>query len=96
VCLISTINQRTGKSPALARKVRTRLEQNFGEEYNCLTNLIGEVRSELKKRAVVISGDDWEKALDLDLLIEMLRTGQRGKAKAILLGNLERLKQVNL
>ena len=84
-----------GRSPALARKVRTRLEQNLGGEYASLTGLIAEVRSELKKRAVIVSGDDWQKALDLDLLIELLRTGQREKAKATLLGNLETLREVN-
>ena len=78
-----------GRSPALARKVRTRLEQNFGEEYASLTGLVEEVRSELKKRAVTVSGDDWQKALDLDLLLELLRTGHREKARATLLGNLE-------
>lgn len=84
-----------GRSPALARRVRTRLEQNFGEEYTSLTSLSGEVRSELKKKAVIVSGDDWQRALDLDLLIELLRTGQLGKAKATLLDNLEKLRQVN-
>lgn len=83
------------RSPALARKIRTRLEQDFGAEYASLTSLIEEVRSELKKRAVIVSGNDWQKALDLDLLIELLRTGQREKAKATLLSNLETLRQVN-
>ena len=78
-----------GKSPALARKIRTRLENNFGEEYASLTDLIGEVRAELKQKALRPSGDDWQKALDLDLLIELLRTGQREKAKTTLLGNLK-------
>ena len=80
-----------GKSPALARKIRIGLEQHFGEEYANLIALIGEVRSELKERAVIIGGDDWQEALDLDLLVELLRTGQREKAKATLLGNLETL-----
>ena len=83
------------RSPALARKIRTRLEQDFGVEYASLTSLIEEVRSELKKRAVKVSGNDWQKALDLDLLIELLRTGQREKAKATLLSNLETLRQAN-
>jgi len=79
----------SGASPALARKLRTRLEQNFGEEYASLTDLIGEVRSELRKRAVTVSGDDWQKALDLGLLLELLSSGQREKARAILLDSLE-------
>ena len=84
-----------GSSPALARKIRTRLEQDFGEEYTSLTDLIKEVRTESKKRAITISSDDWQRALDLDLLIELLRNGQRDKAKATLLANLETLGQAN-
>ncbi|MFC2003278.1 bifunctional precorrin-2 dehydrogenase/sirohydrochlorin ferrochelatase [Chloroflexota bacterium] len=80
-----------GKSPALARKIRTRLEKNFGEEYASLTELVEEVRAELKQKAVRLSGNDWQNALDLDLLVELLRTGQREKAKTTLLGNLKAL-----
>jgi len=83
------------RSPALARKIRDRLEQDFGAEYASLADLVEDVRSELKKRAVRVSGNDWQKALDLDLLLGLLRTGQRDKAKATLLGNLEMLRQVN-
>ena len=75
----------TGKSPALARKVRTSLEQYFGEEYASLTDLIGEVRTELKGKGAEVSSDDWQKALDLDLFIKLLQNGQREKAKATLL-----------
>jgi len=81
-----------GASPALARKVRTRLEQNLEEEYASLTDLVGEVRSELRQRGVTISGDAWQKALDLDLLVELLRNGQREKAKATLLDSLGKQK----
>ena len=80
-----------GASPALARKLRTRLEQDFREEYASLTDLVGEVRSELRKKAVIVSGDDWQKALDLDMLLDLIRSGQREKAKAILLDRLKPL-----
>lgn len=83
------------RSPALAQKIRTRLEQDFGEEYASLADVIEEVRSELKRREVVVSGNDWQRAMDLDLLLELLRNGQRDKAKATLMVNLERLRQVN-
>lgn len=82
-----------GASPALARKVRTFLEQSFGEEYTLLLSLVKEVRSALKKKGVVVSADAWQEALDLDFLIELLRTGQREKAKAVLLSNLEEKKE---
>jgi len=81
-----------GKSPALARKIRTRLEKDFGAEYASLALLIGEVRSELKRQGIKINGHSWQEAINLDVLIELLRTGQSKKAKATLLVNLERLR----
>ena len=78
-----------GGSPALARKIKSRLEQVYGQDYSALLDLVKEVRGELKKQAITITGDDWQKALDLDVLIELLRNGQREKAKAILWQNLE-------
>ena len=70
-----------GKSPALARKIRLELERGFGEEYALLATLIDEVRSELKQQKITILGDVWQQALDLDILLELLRSGQRGEAK---------------
>ena len=82
-----------GKSPALARKIRTRLEKDFGTEYASLALLVDEVRSELKRQGIKINGYGWQEAIDLDVLIELLRAGQNEKAKATLLANLERLRQ---
>jgi len=79
-----------GKSPALARKIRTRLESDFGKEYVSLVKLIGEVRSELKRRRVKVNASIWQDALDLDQLIKMVRAGQYEKAKATLLNNMEK------
>lgn len=84
-----------GNSPALSRKLRTSLEQGFSEEYTHLTDLIREVRSKFKKRKITIDSDDWQKAIDLDLLIELLQSGQRDKAKAILIHNLETVREIN-
>jgi len=70
-----------GKSPALARKIRLELERGFGEEYALLATLIDEVRSELKHQKITILGDVWQQALDLDILLELLRSGQRDEAK---------------
>ena len=85
----------SGRSPALARKIRSRLEENFGEEYASLVGLIDEVRSELKRRGVTADSDVWQKALDLDSIVEMVRAGRDDEAKATLLSNLEMLKQMN-
>ena len=60
-----------GKSPALARKIRTKLEKEFGVEYINLYKLIGEARSEIKKQGLNISNDDWQQGLDLDTLVDL-------------------------
>jgi len=78
-----------GKSPALARKIRTKLEKDFGDEYASLTRLVSEVRAEAKKQKIEVDGNDWQEALDLDLLLELLRRGEEKKAKTILLTNLK-------
>jgi siroheme synthase-like protein len=77
-----------GKSPALARKIRTKLEKEFGEEYNNLCKLISETRSEIKKRGLNINNDTWQQGLDLDTLIDLLKKGDREKAKTFLYNKL--------
>jgi siroheme synthase-like protein len=84
-----------GVSPALARKIRTKLEKNFGEEYASLLSLIGEVRSNLKKKGYRVGTEAWQEALDLDLLIQLIRSGHRKEAKAILLTKLQDNKRKN-
>jgi siroheme synthase-like protein len=80
----------TGRSPALTRKIRTRLEKEFGDEYASLVNLIAEVRAEVKRRGIKVSSDDWQEALDLDLMLDLLQKGDGEKAKAVLLDKLMR------
>jgi siroheme synthase-like protein len=82
-----------GKSPALARKIRAELEKSFGAEYASLVSLINEVRSELKRKGVTVHGDDWQEALDLDSLVEMIRAGRTEEVKASLLHNLNKLEK---
>jgi len=78
-----------GRSPALARKLRTRLEKDCGDEYASLALLVNEVRAEVKHRGIEIDSDAWQEALDLDLLTDLLRRGDNEKAKAVLLRYLE-------
>lgn len=78
-----------GMSPALAKKIRTILEQIFGEEYASLLSLIKEVRSELKLKGKRVSASTWQEAIDLDMLMGFLRAGQRKEAKAILFQKLK-------
>ncbi len=79
-----------GRSPALARKIRTRLEKDFGDEYASLALLLDEVRAEVKRQGIKVNGDAWQEALDLDLLGDLLRRGDNERAKAILLSNLKK------
>ncbi len=78
-----------GTSPALARKIRSRLEKELGDEYALLVGLIGEVRAELKQKKIEVDGDSWQEALDLDLLLDLVRKGETERAKAALLRNLK-------
>ncbi len=79
-----------GRSPALARKIRTVLEKDFGNEYSSLALLIDEVRAEVKREGIKVSGDDWQQALDLDLLVGLVREGKGEKARVVLLNNLKK------
>lgn len=78
-----------GKSPALARKIRKKLEKEYGEEYGTLLQLISKLRDEIKQRGLDISGDEWQKALDLDTLISLLNKGNREEAEIFLRDKLD-------
>jgi precorrin-2 dehydrogenase/sirohydrochlorin ferrochelatase len=77
-----------GKSPALARRIRTELEQSFASEYASLALLISEVRQELKRDGIHVDGDAWQRSLDLEPLLDMLKKGEFEQAKEKLLSNL--------
>ena len=83
----------SGKSPALARKIRSKIEHEFGNEYAQLALLVSEVRLNLKQQEIFIDNDVWQEALDLELLTELVRNGKNQEAKDILLGNLKKLGQ---
>jgi precorrin-2 dehydrogenase / sirohydrochlorin ferrochelatase len=85
---ISVAFSTSGKSPALARKVRARLEAEFGEEYDALATLVEEIRQELKGSLIKVRNDEWQKALDLDLLVALLKKGEKEKASEALRRNL--------
>jgi len=79
----------SGKSPALARKLRTQIEQDIGEQYVPLTDLIAEVREEIIGAGIKVSGDKWQEALDLPFLFELLTEGGKEKARQYLLTRLK-------
>jgi len=78
----------SGMGPALARRLRERLEAEFGREYAALAELVEEVRAELKTRGLKPDGDAWQAALDLEHLVNLLRRGEREQARLVLLDNL--------
>lgn len=78
-----------GKSPALSKKIRTKLEKSLREEYASLLSIIGEIRSTIKEKGYRVDAETWEEALDLNLLIRLLQEGKRDRAKTILLRKLK-------
>ena len=79
----------SGQSPALARKLRTKLEEEYGEEYARLGRLLGEVRAEARKQKITVDGDGWQAAIDLDRILELIKNGEEKKAKNTVLNNLK-------
>ena len=77
-----------GASPAFARKIKTWLEKSMGEDYAELLSLVKEVRSELKRGGKPVSPEVWQEGLDLDLLIGLVKKGEKDKAKKLLLKRL--------
>jgi precorrin-2 dehydrogenase len=75
----------SGKSPAMARRVREQLEALFGEEYAPFLELIGAIRMKLlKKRGdSVIFNRMYERLIDSPLL-EWLREGKVKEINAFL------------
>ena len=86
---ISIAISTSGKSPALARKLRTRLEKEFGEEYSRLACLLSDVRSEILKKKIKINEEDWQEAINLDSLIELLNNDEEEKARTTILEKLK-------
>jgi siroheme synthase-like protein len=78
-----------GVSPALARKIRTKLEKSFGKEYASLISIIREIRSAIKRKRIRVGAEIWQEALDLDSLIHLLQAGQQKKVKTYLMGKLK-------
>jgi siroheme synthase-like protein len=81
----------SGMSPALARKIRSRLEKDISKEYETLAVICEEVRAQLKRDRIKVSGSRWQEALDLDHLIALIREGRSSEAKSLLLHNLKQI-----
>ena len=83
----------SGRSPALARKIRSELEQDFKAEYAQLALIADEVRSELKQHGAIINSDVWQEVLSLNSLIKLLRQGKRREAKEVMLTKLKAMER---
>ena len=79
-----------GKSPALAHRIKEELENIFGDDYATLLALVGRVRSELRQSGVTATGEDWQRALDINMLLTLIREGKIDEAKQRLMESLER------
>jgi len=83
----------SGRSPALARKIRSELENDFKAEYAQLAIVADEVRSDLKQEGITVSSDAWQEVLSLNSLMELLRQGKNRDVKEIMLTRLKTLEQ---
>jgi len=81
----------SGKSPALACKIRSELEKDFIAEYAQLASLIDEVRSELKQQRTSISSYIWQEIVSSHSLLELLKQGKSREAKETILQKLKGL-----
>jgi precorrin-2 dehydrogenase / sirohydrochlorin ferrochelatase len=84
-----------GRSPALARRLRERLERQFGPEWAEALEALGEVRAETLHDLPDLAERSrrWAEALDLEELTALVRTGRRAEAKARLRARLLRAKE---
>jgi len=69
-----------GRSPAMARWLRERLEGEIGPEYEILLDLVADHRAAVKAGGRSPAQLDWQKALDSDMLA-LIRTGDLDSAR---------------
>jgi len=77
-----------GRSPALARKLRTVLEATLTPEHASVLAIVSDVREELARRGVTVDGDTWQGCLDIDALLGMIGEGHLDGARQMLLERL--------
>lgn len=84
--LVITIST-SGKSPALAKKLRKSLENQFGKEYGTLLRLMGAIRKKLLQQAHEPEAHKplFEQLINSDL-IGMIQEGEVEKIDSLLLG----------
>jgi len=70
----------SGRSPAVARWLRERLDEEIGPEYEVLLDLVASERDAMKAVGRSTEDVDWRAALDSDML-ELIRSGQVTRAR---------------
>ena len=70
-----------GRSPAMARWLRRRLDRDLGSGYSALLDLLAEVRAEAKTVHGTSEVPGWDDALD-DGLLDLVRAGRTAEARA--------------
>ena len=51
--------------------------------------MLGEVRAEARRQNIIVDGDGWQEAIDLDLILGLIKAGDEEKAKNIVFDNLK-------
>lgn len=71
-----------GSSPALAKRLREKLEETFGTEYGVYLDIVSRIRSEMKKNLATADarGDFWREALT-DEVLALLKAGKIDEAE---------------
>jgi precorrin-2 dehydrogenase len=79
-----------GRSPALARRLREDLSEQFDPRWAELIDLLGEVRTETLPDLPNYGerARRWQEALDVEALLQLLGQGRRREARAFLLKRL--------
>jgi len=77
-----------GLSPALSKKLRKRLESTIGKDFGTLLSLVASVRARMRGQGFSVRGEDWQRTLDLDQLLDLVQGKEHRKAEALLLTNL--------
>ena len=77
-----------GGSPALARKIRTQLEAEFGEEYAVLVRVVNDVRVKIRQMGCTVDAERWQVALDTGSLLTLIRKGDEDGARRLLFNKL--------
>jgi precorrin-2 dehydrogenase/sirohydrochlorin ferrochelatase len=77
----------SGRSPAMARKMREEIEDFLTDDWAAMLELAAEVRAELREQGKLIDAEIWNKALDAELK-KLLAEGKQAEAKERLLRSL--------